>query len=88
MQAAAAAIKKIKSIKYFIKALERRREKILKLKNQNIAELKINKTLAGFNFNSVFCNLFLFSSLSLKIFFLENTVNKSSGASPDSKDSQ
>ena len=33
MQAAAVTTKKAKSIKYFIKALERRREKILKLKN-------------------------------------------------------
>ena len=33
MQAVAAAAKKTKSIKYFIKALERRYKKILKLKN-------------------------------------------------------
>ena len=88
MQAAAATAKKVKLIKCFIKTLERRREKILKLKNQNIAELKINKTLTSFNFNSVFCNLFLSFSLFLKISFFEETVNKSSGTSLNNKNSQ
>ena len=87
MQAAAAATKKAKSIKYFIKALECRREKMLKLENQNIAELKINEALADFNSNLVFCNFFLSFFFSLKISFFENTAGKSSEVFSGSEDS-
>ena len=58
MQAAAATTKKTELIKCFIKALERYREEILKLKNRNIAKLKINKVLNNFNSNPAFCNFF------------------------------
>ena len=88
MQAAAVATKKAELIKCFIKALECRREKILKLKNQNIAELKINEALNDFNSNSVFCDSFFFSFFFLEAFFSEKTVNKSLQASLNSGDSQ
>ena len=88
MQAAAAAAKEAKLIKYFIKALERRREKMLELKNQNIAELKINEALNNFNSDSVFCDSFLFSFFSLETSFSGETVNESSQVSSNSEDSQ
>ena len=42
----------------------------------------------SFNFDFVFCNFFLFSFFSLEVSLFEKTVNKSSGASLNSEDSQ
>ena len=88
MQAAVATTKKAKSIKCFIKVLERRREKILKLENWNIAKLEINKILLSFNPNSVFCDFFFSFFFSLEVSYFGKTVNESFEVSLNSKDSQ
>ena len=87
MQAAVATTKKTESIKCSIKTLERRREEILELENQNIAELKINEALNNFNSDSVFCNSFFFSFFFLEASFSEKTVNRSSQAFLNSENS-
>ena len=68
----------------FIKLLKHCYNKILDLKKKNIAELKIDKFLAAFNFNVANCDFF-FVNFSAIFSVVLKTVNKSSQASLNSK---
>ena len=80
-------LKKMKFVACFIKLLKHCYNKILDLKKKNIAELKINKSLAAFNSDVADCNFFFvdfFATFSVVL----KTVNKSLQASLNSEDSQ